>query len=185
MLSTKRMSVAMAAALVLGATILAGCNIETKAASPSADALQAKQTAEMVKAAAQSVGMPNITNFTEKRFAKLIYELKDQEVATYTYTVDMQGRLHFLCNSIGYGVSASVQYSNPERVLHGSHRSTYGAYGAVTIPQPEPNGLFMPEGLAATYVICTDGKGNLKPIYSEPELIVSPFQLKTAGDPYQ
>ena len=138
---------------------------------PTADKMQAEQTAAMQKAAAQSVGMPNITNWTEKRFAKLIYELKDQEVTTYSYFMDMQGRLHFLCESVGYGLSASVQYSNPEKVVKDD---SYG-YGALA--QPEPNGLFMPEGLAATFVLCSDGKGGVRPVYSEPELIVSPFKL--------
>ena len=37
-------------------------------------------------------------------------------------------------------------------------------------------GLFMPEGLSATYVMCMI-KGKLKPVYVEPEIIVSPFKL--------
>lgn len=130
---------------------------------------QARKTEAMIKSANQSVGMPNITNFTEKRFAKLIYELKDQEVATFSYFMDLSGNLHFLCNSIGYGVPSSVQYVNPERY----HRN------GTVLPQAEPNGLFMPEGLAATFILCSDGKGGVKPVYSEPELIVSPFELKS------
>ena len=157
-------------ALFLLVMLLQSC----KQATPNADSIQASQTKQMQLAATQTVGMPNITNFTEKRFAKMIYELKDQEVTTYTYFVDMNGKLHMLCESVGYGLPASVQYSNPERVLHGS-----GANGrsAATIAQAEPNGLFMPEGLAATFVLCSDGKGGVRPIYSEPELIVSPFEL--------
>lgn len=146
------------------------------AASPSADRMQAAQTSKMAAAAAQSVGMPNITNWTEKRFAKLIYELKDQEVVTYSYFMDMQGRLHFLCESVGYGLSASVQYSNPMRSLDDGG---YNGQSNTVLPQPEPNGLFMPEGLAATFVLCSDGKGGVRPVYSEPELIVSPFKLKS------
>lgn len=139
----------------------------------TADQMQAAQTERMATAAAQAVGMPNIVNFTEKRFAKLIYELKDQEVVTYTYFMDMRGNLHFLCESIGYGLPASVQYSNPERIEE-------DPWGNVTIAQPEPNGLFMPEGLAATFVLCSDGKGGVRPVYSEPELIVSPFKLNSS-----
>lgn len=141
---------------------LAGC-------MDSTDREQARKTEAMVRAADEAIGMPNIVNFTEKRFAKLIYELKDQEVTTYSYFMDMNGGLHFLCESIGYGMPSSVQYVNPER---------YHVNGA-TLPQPEPNGLFMPEGLAATFVLCSDGKGGVRPVYSEPELIVSPFPLKS------
>ena len=77
----------------------------------------------------------------------------------------------FYAESVGYGMPASVQYLNPERKITG-HQSIS------TIPQPEPNALFMPEGLDATYVLCSDGKGGVKPVYSEPKLIVSPFELK-------
>lgn len=156
--------------LITSVLFLSACN-EPK---NTADSIQAEQTARMAASAAQTVGMPNIVNFTEKRFAKLIYELKDQEVATFSYFMDMQGRLHFLCESVGYGLPASVQYSNPERVEKNSQ------YGYGTLPQPEPNGLFMPEGLAATFVLCSDGKGGVRPVYSEPELIVSPFKLASA-----
>ena len=159
-------------AAVAALALLSGCNVES---APSADTMQAAQTAKMAQAAAQSVGMPNIVNFTEKRFAKLIYELKDQEVTTFSYFMDMQGRLHFLCESVGYGLNASVQYSNPVRTV-----DVWRSNGFIEqLPQPEPNGLFMPEGLAATFVLCSDGKGGVRPVYSEPELIVSPFKLKS------
>lgn len=147
--------------------LLSGCPRGEK----NYDAEQRMQTERMANQAAQTVGMPNIVNFTEKRFAKLIMELRDQEITTYSYFMDMNGNLHFLCESIGYGLNASIQYSNPERKITG-HSSIS------TIPQPEPNGLFMPEGLAATYVLCSDGNGGVKPVYSEPELIVSPFPLQ-------
>lgn len=139
----------------------------------STDQKQRQQTERMVKEANNRVGMPGITNFTEKRFAKMIYELRDSEITTYTYFVDMNGQKHFLCESIGYGLPYSVQYVNPERVLHGA-----GANGrsAATIAQPEPNGLFMPDSLSATWVLCSVN-GEVKPVYSEPSLLVSPFKL--------
>ena len=136
-----------------------------------ADKDMQKQTDAMVSSANQAVGMPNITNFTEKRFAKLIYELKDSNVTTFTYFMDLNGGLHFLCESVGFGMPASVQYVNPQRKIGRLESIT-------TIPQPEPNGLFMPEGLDATYVLCSDGKGSVKPVYTEPKIIVSPFKLQ-------
>ena len=139
-----------------------------------ADTVQAKATEKMVMEANNRVGMPGITNFTEKRFAKMIYELRDKEVKTFSYFIDMNGKLHFLCNSIGYGLPASVQYVNPQRIVR--HYN-----GASPITQPEPNGLFMPDSLDATYVLCTDEKGKIKPVYTEPKLIVSPFKLKAAS----
>ena len=147
---------------------IAGCNSEG-----DADSLARKQTEKMAMEAARRVGPVGIVNYTEKRFAKMIYELRDKEVKTYSYFMDMTGRLHFLCNSIGYGLPASIQYVNPQKKVSGS-------YGNIALPQPEPNGLFMPDSLDATYVLCTDEKGKVKPVYSEPKLIVSPFKLNYA-----
>jgi len=145
----------------------------------SADTRQAQQTAEIAAEADARIGTPGITNFTERRWVRYLYELRDETFTTYSYYMDLQGDLHFLCESIGYGINASIQFTNPERV---AHRQTYqgGSYG--TLPQPEPNGLFMPEGLAATYVLCSDGQGGIAPVYWEPELIVSPFPLRHVGD---
>jgi hypothetical protein len=148
---------------------LVGCDTNM-----STDKKQAAETERMVAEAERLTGPPNITNFTERRFAKQIYELRDTSVATYSYFMDMHGKLHFLCESIGYGLPYSVQYVNPMKVTGFS-----GSYKLV-IPQPEPNGLFMPDGLSATWVLCSDGEGGVKPVYSEPALIVSPFKLKSA-----
>lgn len=153
---------------------MTACNID---AAPSTDQKQAAQTEKMVAEAERRVGPVNITNFTEKRFAKLIMELRDSEVTTYSYFMDMSGGLHFLCDSIGYGISASIQLVNPDKVVRGKWREQ----GMAVKSQPEPNGLFMPEGLAATYILCSDGEGGVKPVYSEPELIVSPFKLRTSS----
>ena len=137
----------------------------------SADEIEKQQTKKMAKDAAMKVGPPNIVNFTEKRFAKLIYELRDKEVKTYSYFMDMHGKLHFLCESVGFGVPASVQYVNPQRYHH----------NGATLSQPEPNALFMPDSLSATYVLCSGKNGKLQPVYSEPALIVSPFPLNNSG----
>ena len=151
---------------LIGATEPA-CGIQN-----NTDQRQRAETERMTREAHQKLGLPNITNFTERRFAKLILELRDSEISTYTYIVDFQGRLHFVCPSIGYGLPYSVQYTNPERYTHGGG----------TLPQADPNGLFMPQGLDATFVLCSDGKGGIKPMYSEPKLLVSPVRLNAVGN---
>lgn len=138
----------------------------------STDRQQEKQNNKLLKEANRRLGLPNITRFTEKRFQKMIYELRDKEVKTYSYFMDMVGKLHFLCESVGYGIPASVQYVSPQK----DDRAHY------SMPQAEPNGLFMPDSLDATYVLCADSKGKLHPVYSEPKLIVSPFKLNHVGD---
>lgn len=134
----------------------------------SADRAQRIETEVRMKEANSVLGLPAISNWTEKRLLKQLYELRDQEgLATFTYTQALDGSLRFLCNSIGYGMPFSAQYSNPQRV----------ARQAYSLPQPEPNGLFMPEGLSATWVLCVDPEGVPRPVYLEPVIVVSPFRF--------
>jgi hypothetical protein len=133
---------------------------------------RAAADATMTEMRAQ-VGLPNITNFTEARFARQIAELRDQSIRTWSYYVDLDGNRHLLCESIGYALPYGVQLTNPQQpVLPWSHDA-----GAVTIPLVEPNGLYMPDAAEASWVLCSDGKGGVAPIYSEPRLLVSPFPL--------
>lgn len=131
-------------------------------------------TEQAMQEANARVGMPGIKNFTERRFAKLLFELRDQEMATYTYIVDMNGRYHFICNSIGYGIPYSVQYTNPMR-------SERGYQTSIALPQADPNGLFMPQGLSATFVMCAVD-GEYRPVYVEPPILVSPFLMTQKQD---
>lgn len=128
---------------------------------------QERQTNKLQKEADKRLGMPNITNFTEKRFAKELMELRDKEIKTYTYIIDMNGRFHLICKSIGYGMPYSTQYTNPKK-------SRKGGY---VLPQAEANGLYMPENAAATFVMCLNKKSIIKPVYIEQNIIVSPFKL--------
>jgi hypothetical protein len=139
------------------------------------------KTEQSMKEANRQVGMPAITNYTEKKLMKMIYELRDQsDYICYAYYLDMNGNKHFLGKCIGYGLPYSTQFSNPEKVVEMDKmlgKNWQGVYPG-TIPQPEPNGLFMPEGLAATWLLLINPKTNEpEPIYIEPEIIVSPFPL--------
>lgn len=142
----------------------------------STDEAVADQMERLLKDGERQTGLPGITNFTEKRMVKWLYELRDQpNYRTYTYIVTMNGKLIKICDSVGYGINASIQYSNPEKIVP----MDLGQYvGEGSMPQAEPNGLFMPEGLAATYVMCVDGANeDVKAVYIEPEIIVSPIEL--------
>jgi len=142
--------------------------------APGTDGVQAQQTENALAEANLQVGYPNIINFTERKLAKSILELRDSEgLATWTYIVDMHGKLHFLTESIGYGLPYSVQFTNPEKVVH-KRIGNGGSFG--TLPQADPNGLFMPNGLSATWILASTPEGP-KPIYVEPQILVSPFPL--------
>jgi hypothetical protein len=145
----------------------------------SSDSVLQRQTEQSMKEANSQIGMPAIKNFQERKLAKMIFELRDQEnLITYAYIVNLEGKLIFLGKCVGYGLPYSVQYTNPEKVINlGSYK--YSGDSPQTIPQADPNGLFMPSGLSATWLMLIDPKTDKpRPVYIEPEIIVSPFKLK-------
>lgn len=142
--------------------------------SPSADEVDRVKQEKILKEGQRQTGLPNITNFTEKKLATTLMNLRDQEgVATYTYVTTATG-LHFICNSIGFGLPYSTQITNPNKT------ESYGSYWAVTKSQAEPNGLFMPESAAASWTICTAPGDGISPVYVEGDLLVSPFKLNAS-----
>jgi hypothetical protein len=162
------------APVVLALAIIACDDLPT-----STDQKVAQQQSQLTAQGAQQTGMPGITNFTEMKLVRKLYELRDQNITTYAYVPDYQGRLWHICDSIGFGLPYGVQFSNPERRANGEN-SQYG----YNIPQAEPNGLFMPETAEGTWVICTvPGKaGDIAPMYVEPRVVVSTTKLNAFGD---
>jgi len=142
-----------------------GCN------DSDPDVVQRRQTKKLMNEINRQIGMPNIVNFQQKKLMKMIYEECDREnLICYAYIVaKYSGKLVPLGRCVGYGVPFSAQYTNPER---------YYLNGA-TLPQPDPNGIFMPTSSSATWLLLIDPKTD-KPrlVYVEPEIIVSPFPLR-------
>lgn len=145
--------------------------------APTADVEQSRQTRQLQAEAQAQVGMPDMFNWTERRQMKDILELRDQpELVTFTYIVNMDGDLLPLCQSLGYGLPYSVQYTSPAYHLQEPNG------GDLAMPQPDPNGLYMPDGLSATWVLCVDPEtGEPDPVYVEPSIIVSRFELNFGG----
>ncbi len=141
-----------------------------------------QQQEQLMNEANRQLGMPAITNFQERKLAKMIFELRDREdLVCYAYIVNhMTGKLVFLGKCIGYGLPYSTQYTNPIQVVNRYGNAAKAVNVEIaTIPQADPNGLFMPEGLSATWLMMIDPDTNEpRPVYLEPEIIVSPFKLK-------
>ena len=158
----------------IAALLLTGCFEKNKTADTEISA----QTENLMQEANRQIGMPAIVNFQEKKNLKWIYELCDQEeFITHAYLFNsMEGKIgQYLGECIGFGIPYSTQFTNPERLFH-----DWGTNGrnAVFTQQPEPNGLFKPEGLSATWLIMIDPvTREPRPVYIEPEIIVSPFKL--------
>lgn len=160
----------MKALLLVSLITLASCEYEE-----SSERIQNRKQEELNKQAVQSVGMPTIINFSEKRHLKDILELRDKESPTITYVRDMHGKLHRVCNSIGFGIPNSTQFTNPQRLARNKETQSTGN---VTIPQADPNGLYSASS-EATWVLCLNPKsGKIAPTYLEDRITVSTFELE-------
>jgi hypothetical protein len=158
---------------------LMGASTDGCETQQSSDEIQGQQQEEMLKEATSQTGMPAIKNFRERKLLKDILELRDQNgLTTYTYVFsEMTATWNFFCDSIGYGVPYATQYTNPER-------REYNVNGSVTLPQADPSGLFSPSSAEGTWVMCKDPGGkDVKPVYIEPRIIVSPFKLREFAAP--
>ena len=142
----------------------------------NSDSVLEKATEQTMREMNAQVGMPSIKNFQERKLAKLIFELRDKEdLITYAYIVNLNGDLIFIGTCIGFGLPYSVQYTSPIKLV----RTDLGdSYGDMAVPQADPNGLFMPDGLSATWLMMIDPEtGEARPVYVEPQIMVSPFKL--------
>jgi hypothetical protein len=150
------------------ALILTACNQPDTATS-----LERKKQAEMSLRGVEAVGMPAIVNFAEKRMMKDILELRDRNVATTTYIVDMNGKMHKVCDSVGFGLPYATQYTNPQMP-----QQTIAGGSTYVLPQADPNGLYSPASADGTWVQCVDPKTKKATVvYVEPRIIVSPFPI--------
>jgi hypothetical protein len=157
-------------ALVAVAFVVAACDYK-----PTSDQVQQHQQEKILAEGTAQTGMPAIKNFRERKLLKEIIELRDQDgLVTYTYLWnEMQGKLVFLCNSLGYGIPYATQYTNPQKFAQ-----AYSGSGYQPLPQADPNGLFSPGAAEGTWVMCQDpGTKEVRPVYIEPKVIVSPFKL--------
>jgi hypothetical protein len=144
----------------------------------TSDDIQRQQQEKILQEGSSQVGMPAIKNFREKKLLKEIFELRDQmSLPTYTYLwAETSGKKVFFCNSIGYGIPYATQFTNPQKVEWETRPGYH--YEMTTLPQADPNGLFSPSSADGTWVLCKDPKGTeVKPVFIEPRIIVSPFEL--------
>jgi len=143
------------------------------ACDESADYKQSMQQEAITMDATNAVGMPAVPNHWERKQLKMIYELRDKAIPTITYTQDMNGKLHKLCDSIGFGIPYATQFTNPQHIdPSNSH--------FVVLPQADPNSLYSPSNAEGTWILCISPETKeMSPLYVEPRVVVSPFQLKS------
>ena len=142
----------------------------------SGTAIERRKQAELTRQGVESVGFPAVVNFAEKRMMKDILELRDRMQPTYTYIVDMNGKFHKVCDSLGYGLPYATQYTNPQ-----SRQVTTTSNGGITsdiMAQADPNGLYSPASADGTWVMCLNPKTKkAEPQYIEPRIVTMTYPL--------
>ena len=164
-------------AIALSAVALAGC---VQSSDPAA-IRQAEATRKMTDQADRLTGMPAITNFAERKLLRDVYERRDRAGPTYAYLQGMDGRLSCLGRAMGYGIPYAAQFTAPKALQWVSATDNDGQssqHSTELMDQPEPNGLYMPDSAAATWLQILNPKtGKVDVVYVEPNLTVSPFRL--------
>ena len=144
------------------------------------DSATSMAQSKMLAEAQRQVPLPSIHNWQEKRNLKLVYELRDTAIATFTYLPNPNGAcLMFMGPSVGYGMPYATQYTSPTTYgrLDNPNDDFPRSYG--TKPQAEPNGLFMPSDAHGTWILMLDPVNKeTMPQYFEPDVIVLTFRAK-------
>ena len=104
--------------------------------------------------------------------------MRDKAIPTYTYLAgEMNGTIgEKICDSVGYGIPYSTQYTSPMKQVYTASN--------LTLPQADPNGLFSPSSAEGTWVLCkVPGTDTIMPQYIEPKVISLTFPKEARGQP--
>lgn len=169
--------------LILGLMGIAGLALMGASGSGcenTSDDVQRDQQEKILAEGTAQVGMPAIKNFRERKLAKDILELRDQEgLVTYTYLENLYpvivhgktalgGKLTFYSETIGFPLPYATQFTNPQKWVA----------SGTTLPQADPNGLFSPGSAEGTWLLVYDPvKKKAMPDYVEPRVITKTFKL--------
>ena len=160
--------------ILIGALIalnFTGCDM-----TPSADQKAHEQQEQIEQQGQRIAGLPNISNFAEKKLLKTVLELRDNpKTINYAYLfAENSGKLIPLGRCYGYGIPYATQYTSPQKDIY------YGTSSSIhlAMPQADPNGLFSPASADGTWLDLIDPKtGDHAVTYIEPRIIVSPIPL--------
>lgn len=166
----KNRMIGIVVALMIAMTSFVGC-VEVE--SETDNKIEYEQE-KLQSESHRQTGLPNVKNFFEKKMFKKILEMRDNpDLVTYAYTQNMNGKFIYIGQCVGFGLPYSIQYTNPEKIA-----DSYSQGGFAVLPQADPNGLFMPTGLSATWLITVNPEtGELEPSYWEQEITVTSTKL--------
>lgn len=164
------------AASIAASLLLAGCGSNGGGTGDAARDRQTQAVDKLSDEADRAVGLPAITNFGQKKFVRDIYERTDKTSTTYAYVQGLDGKLTCFGQGIGYGVPYGTRSTPPESPYMGG----IAERGTVTLAQPEPNGLYLPDNASATWwQMVNPDNGKVEVVYLEPTIVIVPFKLRS------
>jgi len=156
---------------------LCGC-VSTSTDGQSSIVQEAQYQEELMKQATDEIGIPEITEFFEKKMAKEIFEKRDDsKLVCYAYGINLDGKYIYMGRCYGYGLPYSTQYTNPEK-MNTVDGGEYSALNPYTLPQADPNGLYSSGNTSATWLMMiNETSGEPYIMYYEPTVTVTETKL--------
>jgi hypothetical protein len=101
-----------------------------------------------------------------------IFRARNEAVSTWSVVQNpYTGAIMFECPSIGYPIPGGTKLTNPYQIPGNDWSNT-------SIPQAEPNGLYIPESSAGTYINCVNENGTVSPVFEEFYVQTFPFPVE-------
>jgi hypothetical protein len=134
--------------------------------------VEATQQAIGIRPLLQNQPVPDLGGWSFPRQVVIdTYVATNKIVGTYTYELlPYTGQILFICSSLGYPVMGGTQLTNPMA------RDTNSQY-AVSVGNPEPNGLYAPSSGAGTLITCVSKDGTASPVYWEDNVFALSYPI--------
>lgn len=155
--------------VALGLLGLAACKTDASGSNHADTAAVERQQAQYQK----GQPIPAFDWSLERDLLIQLYQIRNSEIATHSVWRSDFGTVEGDCPSMGYGLPYDTSLTNP---WVGLEVSTFGqgTNPAVSVGQPEPNGVFASTNTSATWVFCVGASGALEPMYVESKVTVYP-----------
>lgn len=150
------------------ALLLAGCTVDNSSLNEN------KAVNEQQKIFVNNQPAPVFDWSLERHLLTQLYKARNEAVNTHSAVRDLNGKVYFECDSIGFPIPANTQLTNPETDIY--YISSSGTH--MTMPQAEPNGLYSSPSTSGTFVFCLNDDGTVSPSYFEANVETHAQKLK-------
>lgn len=112
-----------------------------------------------------------------------LYNARNEARQTFSViTSQGTGTIIFTCPSVGDGIAADQQLTNPLAPFRSGGEGSIDISEGTVIEQAEPNGVFSSKNTDATYILCILDNGDVAPVYTEQKVTSFPFEVEISAD---